>query len=142
MYKAFTLPQITYCHTVWKFCCASDDKKLERLQESVLRAIYCDKNSSYETLLGRAKLPTLRNRRLQDLAMLMYIVKNNSVPRFISGLFSSNMGKYNLRNSDNPNDFILPTFTSTTYGKHSVGYMEPLIWSMVGKLIKMTEKLN
>ena len=38
--------------------------------------------------------------------MLMNIVKNNSVPRFISGLFSSNMGKYNLRNSDNPNDFV------------------------------------
>ena len=35
---------------VWNFCKASDPRKLERVQERGLRAIYCDSDSFYETL--------------------------------------------------------------------------------------------
>ena len=31
LYKAGVLPNLTYCHTVWHFCRASDTKKLERV---------------------------------------------------------------------------------------------------------------
>ena len=41
------------------FCKASDSRKLERVQERALRAIYCDSNSTYPELLQRAKLPNL-----------------------------------------------------------------------------------
>ena len=40
LYKSAILPNLTYCHTVWYFCKASDARKLERVQERALRAVY------------------------------------------------------------------------------------------------------
>ncbi|PFX14021.1 putative 115 kDa protein [Stylophora pistillata] len=72
LFKAAILPYLTYSHLVWHFCRASDTRKLERIQERALRAVYCDKGSSYDKLLDMANLSTLQNRRLQDIAILMY----------------------------------------------------------------------
>ena len=54
-------------------CAASDARKLERVQEKALRAVYCSKTATYDTLLEMAKLPTLRSRRLQDVATLSHV---------------------------------------------------------------------
>ena len=71
IFISFILPQITYCHTVWLYCRASDSRKMERVQERALRAVYCDTRSSYEELLRKAKLLSLACRRLQDIAIIM-----------------------------------------------------------------------
>ena len=47
-----------------------------------------------------AKLPTLYNRRLQDIAILMYKVKNGLCPDYISRLFIIRNNQYNLRNNE------------------------------------------
>ena len=73
LYKAAILPHLTYCHLVWHFCRARDTRRLERIQERGPRAVFNDKHSSYEALLDRANLPTLRNRRLQDICILISI---------------------------------------------------------------------
>ena len=116
LFTGAILPHLTYCSTVWNFCKASDSRKLERVQERALRTIYCDSNSMYPELLIRAKLPTLYNRRLQDIAILMYKVKNGLCPDYLFRLFISRSNKYNLRN----NDFIIPRVNTTGYGKHLV----------------------
>ena len=67
LYKAAILPHLTYCHLVWHFCRASDTRRLERVQERGLRAVFKDKVSTYQQLLKKAKLPSLLNRRLQDI---------------------------------------------------------------------------
>ena len=76
IFKSAVLTHLTYCSTVWHFCKASDNRKLKRVQERGLRAVYCNKTSSYEKLLLIAKLPRLHNRRLQNIANLMYKVTN------------------------------------------------------------------
>ena len=43
---------------------------------------------SYDTLLKRAKLTTLQNRRLQDILILMFKVKNKLVMNYISDIFN------------------------------------------------------
>ena len=98
LFKAAILPYLTYCHLLWHFCRASDSRKLERVQERALRAIYCDRSSSYEKLLNMANLCTLRNGRLQDIAGLMYKVKNNICPKHIAELFHRTDTKYLLKN--------------------------------------------
>ena len=45
LYKAAILPHLTYCHLTWHFCRESDRRKLERIQERGLRAIFSDKQS-------------------------------------------------------------------------------------------------
>ena len=69
LYKSAILPNLTYCHIVWHHCKASDARKLERVQERALRAVYNNKTATYEELLSKARLPSLANRRLQDISI-------------------------------------------------------------------------
>ena len=124
LYKAAILPHLTYCHLAWHFCRASDTRRLERAQEGGLRAVFRDKMSSYQQLLEKASLPTLHNRRLQDMCILMYKVKHNLCPRTISNMFYDNSHTYSLRQRD----FYLPRFNTVTYGKHSIRYLGPRLW--------------
>ena len=80
LYKSSILPYLTYCHTIWHHCRASYTRKVERIQERALRAIYNNHSEQYEQLLKKAKLPSLYNRRLQDIAILMYKVKHGLAP--------------------------------------------------------------
>lgn len=65
LFKCAIIPHLTYCHLVWHFSRASDWRKLERLQERALRAVFNNTIDTYETLLQKAKLIILYNRRLQ-----------------------------------------------------------------------------
>ena len=138
LFKAAILPHLTYCHLAWHFCKASDTRKLERLQERGLRAVFKDNNLSYVNLLKRAKLPTLLNRRLQDLCILMYKVKHELCPSYIRNIFSRQSNTYNLRQSD----FTLPRFNTVTHGKHSVRFLGPKLWSKLPKNNRDAESLN
>ena len=64
IYKSSILPHLTYCHLVWHNCRSSDSRKIERIQERALRAVFNSHSESYENLLVRAELPLLLNRRL------------------------------------------------------------------------------
>ena len=74
--------------------------------------MYKTRSASYQELLDRAKLPTLYNRRLRDIATLMFKVKYSLVPMNISDLFNGKNTQNNLRNSD----FKLPRFETIRFG--------------------------
>ena len=88
LYKSAILPNLTYCHIGWHFCKASDARKLERVQERALRAVY-DRNASCKELLEKGRLSSLENRRLQDILILMYKVKNSLAPEHVCNFFFS-----------------------------------------------------
>ena len=138
LYKSAVLPYLTYCHLVWHFCRSSDSRKLERLQERGLRAFYRDKNASYDNLLNRAELPTLKNRRLQDICILMYKVKHKLCPTYICNIFNYHNSSYNLRQSD----FSIPRFNTVTYGKHSLRYLGPKLWCKLSTEIRSSKSLK
>ena len=110
LFKSAVLPYLTYSHLL-HFCKSSDTRKLEKLQERGLRAVFRDYNTNYEQLLKRADLPTLFNRRLQDVCTLMYKVKHKLCPSYISNIFNEHNSKYNLRQSG----FSIPRFNTTKY---------------------------
>ena len=60
LYKSAILPNLTYCHVVWHFCSASDNRKLERVQKRALRAIFNDRSINYEALLRKQSCPHSR----------------------------------------------------------------------------------
>ena len=62
-----------YLFSPGHFCKASDRRKLERIQERGLRAVIKIKHSSYEKLPSNADIPSLYNRRLQDIAVFMHV---------------------------------------------------------------------
>ena len=138
LYKSIILSNLTYCHVVWHFCSASDNRKLERVQERALRAIFNDRSTNYEALLNKkAKLSSLQNRRLQDILILMYKIKNSLAPLQLCNLFHYQNNSYNLRS-----DFTVPRFTTTKYGKHSFRYLGPYLWGRVGHEIRSKSNLQ
>ena len=78
LFRAAILPYLTYRHLIWHFCRSSDSRRLERVQERGLTAVYKDKHSTYGRFLQKTKLPTLLNRRL---------VKHNLSPLNICNIF-------------------------------------------------------
>ncbi|PFX11844.1 hypothetical protein AWC38_SpisGene24297 [Stylophora pistillata] len=141
LYKAAILPHLTYCSTIWHFCRASDKRKAERLQERALRVVFNDKSLSYDGLLKLAEIPSLVNRRLQDIAILMFKAKKNLLPCQIQELFMSEVNcdrRYSLRNAD----FRIPRFNTVKYGKHSIRYYGPLLWSKLTKELRSEESLH
>ena len=77
------MQSIVLPHLFLKMSCdknkLSIKNKLELVNKSGLKAVYCDYKSPYEELLLRRanyKLTTLYNRRLQNIAVFMYKIKN------------------------------------------------------------------
>jgi len=136
LYKSAILPHLTYCHLVWHFCRASDTRTLERLQERGLRTIFRDTPSNYQQHLEKENLPTLCNRRLQDICILMYKVKHTLCPRTICNLFQASNHTYQLRQTD----FALPRFNTVAYGKHSLRYLGPKLWSNLSSKERLASK--
>ena len=125
LYKAAILPHLTYCSTVWNYCRATDKRKVEGLQERSPRVVFNNESVSYDELLWLAELPSLVNRRLQEITILMFKTKKNQLPSQIQELFmlkTNSDRRYSLRNSD----FNLPRFNTIKYGKHSLRYYGPL----------------
>ena len=85
-----------------------------------------------------AGLSFLHNRRLQDIAIVMYKVKNNMCPTYISTLFEQPAIKYKLCN----HDFTIPRFNTVSFGKHSIRYMGPKVWSSVPSNVKKASTLS
>ena len=80
LYKSNILPHVTYCDIVWQFCKSSNKRKMERIQERELRAVFKSKSETYSKLLTRAGLRSLYQQRLQNIAIFMYKVKMDLCP--------------------------------------------------------------
>jgi hypothetical protein len=66
------MSNFNYCPIVWHFCGETNTRKIEKIQERALRLIYEDNSSSYENLLNKSRLPTLKIRRLRTMAIEAY----------------------------------------------------------------------
>ena len=81
--------------------------------------MFNSKSDSYEELLLKAKLPSLYNRRLQDIIILMCKVKKSISPDYVNIIFEVTDNGNSLRNVD----FDRPRYLNTVhYGKHSLRY--------------------
>ena len=69
---------------------------------------------------------------------MMFKVKNGLAPPYITELFVVPSTHYNLRNSD----FIIPRFRTVAYGKHSLLYLGPVLWSKLEKTIWLSDSLE
>ena len=64
----------------------------------------------------------------------MFKVKNKLTVNQIADIYnineeSTNSKRYNLRNAD----FVLPRFKTVTYGRHSLRFLGPQLWSKLSK---------
>ena len=85
------------------------------------------------------KLVTLEDRGIRDILILMDKVKFDFAPRYLADLFiKDDVNIRNLRSSD----FRLPRYNTVRYGKHSVRFLGPLLWSRLTKTERNAQSLT
>ena len=88
IYHSFILSNFNYCPLTWHFCGEVNTKKIVKIQERALRFIYSDYSSSYESLLIKSQLPSLKVRRMRPIALQSTKILNNLSPAYLNDLLT------------------------------------------------------
>jgi hypothetical protein len=99
---------------------------MENIQERALRFIYEDYNSSYENLLEKSKLPSLKIRRLKTIAIETFKIIHKKSPSYLHDLINIKLQNYNFRSQETA---VLPRVRTTRYGLKSFSYNVAQIWN-------------
>ena len=126
IYYSFILSNFNYCPLVWHFCGETNTKKLEKIQERALKFIYDEENCSYEELLERSKLPSLKIRRMRFLAIEVFKILNKQTPVYLHDLIVMKKTSYSFRYR---NTVDLPRVNTTRYGLNSIRYAAAKMWN-------------
>lgn len=126
--EAAVLPYLTYCHLAWHFRRASDKRKLERVQERGLRAVFKDSKSTYDQRLKQAPWYSMYDVQ----------VKHDLCTHRIKNLFLVKSSTYSLRGAE----FHIPRFNTVTHGKHSLRYLGPRLWNQLSTNLRNVPSLR
>ena len=69
---------------------------------------------------------------------ITYKIKHNLLPQGLCNRFLLDHGSYNLRKRE----FVIPRFSSVTYGKHSLRYLGPKLWNDLAYRIRNAPSLK
>ena len=133
------MPHFTYCSVVWHFCKASNWRKLERINERGLRTVYNDWSASYDDLLSRAKMTTLYNRRLQDLAIFMFKIKHDMLPSYAVTELYLTLVTQTITSETQTSDRNVSTLQNTA---NTLRHFGPLLWSKINREIRSAPTLS
>ena len=126
IYYLFIMSNFNYCPLVWHFCGEVNTKKIEKIQERALRFIYQDYNSSYDTLLDKSKLPSLKVRRLRAIALEAFKILNNRTPVYLNDILTYKPHSYYFRYT---NTGEIPQVRTSSYGVRSFRSTAAKIWN-------------
>ena len=105
IYTAFIRPLLEYGDVVWDNCTQYEKDELERMQHEAARiATGTTRLVSLDSLYNEIKWESLQKRRNDHKLSLLFKMKNNLTPEYLSSLLPQNVGntsRYSLRNSDN-----------------------------------------
>ena len=133
IYYSFIMSNFNYCPLAWGFCGEGNIKKIEKLQERSLRFIYNDYTSSYCHLLSLSKLPTLRIRRIRNLALETFKILYKNSPSYLHDLVNFKKCSYSFRYT---NTLTVPRVRTTRYGLGSFRYRAPALWNSLPQHIR------
>jgi hypothetical protein len=108
------MSNFSYCPLTWHFCGEQNTKKIEKIQKRALRFIYDDFQNSYEFLLEKSKLPSLKTHRIRTIALETFKIINKKSPLFSQDLVIIKNNSYNIRYT---NTAEVPRPRTSNYGK-------------------------
>ena len=98
LYKAYILPHLEFCSPLLLVIGKVEQGKMEDSNEYPLRTLLgVPKSTTYETLLKRAGIQTLHQRRPFQSLILRFKCLNGQGPSYISNNFNIKQTKYKLR---------------------------------------------
>ena len=109
IYQGIVQPYFKYCAQVWGCLGKALAEKVQKLQNRAFRIIMRENYSTRSAdILNKLGIPNLEKRRMQQLSILMYKVKNRLVPDYLCDIFTNvnDMHDHNIRQSGT--DQVLP----------------------------------
>ena len=135
--NAFINSQFGYCPLVWMFHSRHLNKKINNIHERSLRLVYDDTTSTFEELLKHDGSVTIHVRNLQLLATEIFKVVNGTGPEIMKEIFSlKESPRYDSRFPFNSNNIH-----TEKYGKETLTFLGPKIWSLVPNEIKKSKSI-
>jgi hypothetical protein len=125
-YYSFILSDFNYYPVIWHYCSEKYYLKMEKIQERALMFIFEDYYSSYENLLEKSKLPSLKIRRLKTIAVETFKIIHQNSPSYLHDLINIKFQNYNFRSQETA---VLPRVRTTRYGLKSFRYNAAQIWN-------------
>ena len=126
IYHSFILSNFNYCPLTWHFCGEVNTKKIEKIQERALRFNYSDYSSSYESLLIKSQLPSLRVRRMRTIALESFKILNKLSPAYLNDLLTVKNHSYNFRYQKTVE---VPQVRTVKHGSRSFRSTAAKIWN-------------
>ena len=138
VYKSFISSNFNYCPVAWMFCGKKNLVKLEKLQERVLRFVFCDATASYEDLMERGNFLPLSLYRIRCLGIEVFKCFHGLNPAYLNDIFIQPSLNYNPRDSCRLEQ---PKFRTFTYGLRSFRYYGSKLWNLLPYQVKNTRDI-
>ena len=74
---------------------------MEKIQERVLRCVYYIHTASYESLLNKARLPSVEVGKQMNIEIKIFKINNDLAPTYLLELIEKRRRTRNIRNSEN-----------------------------------------
>ena len=137
--KAFINSQFGCCPLVWLNHNREINNRINRFHERSLRVVYNDYNATFEQLLEKDNAVKIRDRNLQVLATEIFKVKLGIPPVIMDDVFCIRKNDYNTRKAD---DFQSHCVKTVHYGRETVSFLGPKLWSILPNEYKRIININ
>ena len=139
IYQSIIQPYFDYCAQVWGCLGKTLAVKVQKLQNRAFRIITRENYTTRSAdILKMLWTPNLEKRRMQQLSIFMYKVKNRLVPDYLCDLFTNVSDIHNYDTRQSGADLILPK-PKTNSMKNAFSYRGAEAWNTlfsVSKIIK------
>ena len=142
VYKSTIEPYFDYCSTVWNSIGSELSSKLQRLQNRAARIITGARYTKRsKEVLSRLGWQTLKQRRLEQTAIMMFKISNKMTPNYLEEMFQRDFGSkvYDLRSSDR--NYVLPKNRTDYYNK-SFAFTGAKVWNSLPNDLKQITSLE
>ena len=136
IYQSIIQPYFDYCAQVWGCLGKTLAAKVQKLQNRAFRIITRENYTTRSAdILNKLKVPNLEKRRMQQLSILMYKVKNKLVSDYLYDIFTnvSDVHDHNTRQSGA--DLTLPK-PKTNSMKNAFSYRGAEVWNCLPASVK------
>ena len=115
------------------------DKQIEKIQERALRFINSDYNSSYESLLVKYQLPSLKVMRLRSVPLESFKILNNLTLVYLNDLLTFKNHSYPFRYQKTVE---VPQVKTARYGTRSFRSTAAKIWNSLPQHVRDVTSFN
>lgn len=126
IYNSYISSNFNYCPIVWMFSSKANLDKMDKTNKRAMRFLTNDHESNYEDLCKQEKQLNVYRKCIKAVAIQMFKIKNGLSPDYVNELFTRREVNYEMRDSNN---FNIPRYKTVKYGKRSLIYYAPKLWT-------------